>query len=111
MAVLYARNDNLLWVCEVTNGLTGAYITNATVTAQLYDNDGDTVGSQVSCAYTAGSVVVDGKTYAGGNYVGVVEEDAAITVGVPLVAHIEATATGDLVAHWEKPVTVMVRRT
>ena len=111
MAVIYAENDNLIWLLELHNDLTDAYITNATVTAQLYDNDGDTVGSPVSLAYAAGTATVGGKTYAGGNYVGTLEEDAAITAGTPYTAHVDATATGDLVAHWEVPITVMVRRT
>lgn len=68
---LALSSDNLLYVLGLTDNLTGSYVTNASVTASLYDPAGNLVaGSTITLAYVAGSMTVNGKSYADGNYRG-----------------------------------------
>lgn len=109
---LYLANDNILYLLEVKNELTDAYLNSATVTAQLKTKAGVNVGSPLTLTPlgSAVAVTVDGRTYPDGNYRVVVEEDTPFVAGIDYDYHIDVDAGSDLKAHWETP-TRAVKRT
>ncbi len=108
---IYVGNDGLLYLLELQNAASDAYINSATVTAQL-KLDGVDVGSPIVMAALGSSVAatVNGRTYVNGNYRGVIEEDVAIVEGRPYECHINVDAGSDLKGHWEVPVSAVTRR-
>jgi hypothetical protein len=98
--IIYIANDGILTLDELTNGSTGEYENDATVTAQLKDAAGTNVGTQLTLAYVAAS---------NGRYRATIEEDTDVDENTAYVYHIEADAGSDLKAHWEIPVTAMKR--
>lgn len=101
---VYVGNDHLLIVdglaIEAADGTSTYANTGTTVSAQLKDSDGDSIGSAITCTYVTAS---------NGRYVGNLEEDVAWVVGEQFIAHIDADAGSDRKAHWEIPLEVLVR--
>lgn len=77
---LYVSSDQYLWVLGLVDNTTGSYVTTATVSAQLSDITGD-IGSPISLAYQSGSQTVNGRTFAGGNYSGLLGHATDLTAG------------------------------
>src|SRR5574342_283951 len=99
---IYIANDNVLVMDGLKNVVTEAYVNSATVTAQLKTDTGTNVGGALTLAYVSPS---------NGRYRATIEEDLAVVEGTAYVFHIDADAGSDLKAHWEIPVTAIVRRT
>lgn len=96
--ILY-QNDNLIIIENLydpwaTAGA-GEYITTGTVTAQIKDTAGVNIGSAITMAYYSARGGV------GGHYwIGVIEEDAALTLNAEVDIDVTATASTDRVGRW-----------
>lgn len=108
---VFIDNDNIVYVLQLYNGYSSAYINSGTVTGQLKTSAGDNVGSALTFAAkgVGVDVVLGNKTYTDGNWYALLEEDADISEGTRYVMHIDADAGGDLKGHWEVPVQALVR--
>ena len=78
---LAVNTDNMIYLVNLTDLITGAAITGATVTAQIIQVPTGAVLATISLLYVAGSVVLNGVTYTGANYRG----QFAFGAGVALV--------------------------
>jgi hypothetical protein len=107
MAILYL-NDNLIEIKDMydpwaTAGA-GEYITTGTVSAQIKDTAGTNVGSAITMTYYAARGGVSGHWW-----VGIIEEDAALTVGTDYDVTVTATASTDRVGSWTQRHRVVTR--
>lgn len=80
---LYVSSDQFLWILGlIDNSQAGApYVTNATVTATIADRYGNAIGGTITLSYQSGSQTVNGNTYAGGNYRGVLPHTDPLAAG------------------------------
>lgn len=104
MDALFSQNDHVVELRKVKNEITGGYINDATVTAIIYDADGQEIQGQVwplTLSYVAAS---------NGTYRGIVESDVTVDVGDVLSLEITVTATGGLNAFFKIPLLVKDRR-
>lgn len=53
--IFHIDSDQHVTVTGLTDAATGAYVNNATISAQMYDEDGDEKGDAFSPSYTAES--------------------------------------------------------
>lgn len=104
----FVANTNILELLELRDGLTGAYINDASVAVTtIEDEDGNAVfplsGSPITMDYVASS---------DGNYRAVLDATLPLSAGVCYIAHIDADAGPDRIGHWEfrfKPLTRTTR--
>lgn len=99
--VIYCGNTTILELQELTNTLTDAAVTNATVTATIETAQGTDVTGQ-TFPLTLSHV-------AAGTYRGTIENDLAIVAGRTYTATIDATVSGVGVGHWETKIKAAER--
>jgi len=97
--ILYVDNDNAIRLDRLKNALTDAFVNNATVSAQLKNAAGASVGSAVTLTYVTAS---DGR------YQGAVE--SSVDISMVVLVTVTATTGGGLNASWDEAVTVVRRR-
>jgi len=100
--VLHIGNTTILELQDLTNSVTAAAVTNATVTVTLKDASGVDVVGQTWPA-TLSHV-------ANGTYRATIEDDITLTENRKYTAIIDATVSGVGVAHWETTVIPQVRQ-
>jgi hypothetical protein len=98
--VLYKKNEQKIQYIGLKDD-TGAYVNNATMTANMLDLQGNAITeiTNLNMAYVAAS---------NGNYEGVVAATFDPPAGVGYICIIEARVGGSLKKHIEKPVIVEV---
>ena len=103
--LIYIDNTNVIELTELTNSVTSAAITNATVTVSLYDSAGVLVTSQSSPNQI---FPLSMSHVAGGTYRAALIDGLVIVENRQYIAHIDANASGTI-GHWELPVRAKVR--
>lgn len=94
--MLYIDNENNIYLLGLTEESSGDLVTDASpVQVTLYESDGVTEISgeswPLAMSYFAGSKTIDGVTYPGGNYRGVLSDALVFDDDEKIVAHVEAT--------------------
>lgn len=102
---LYRLNDNLIELTGLTNGVTGAIISNATVGVTLTKSDGAPVAGDDGLEWP----VAMAATGTPGSYRAILEDGLVLTAGEVLIADVDVDAGGDLKAHWTLDVRVQDR--
>lgn len=111
---IYVGNDNMVVIKDLkdvwASSGAGAFITSGTVTAQLKDTtstpgNGTNIGSAITLSYYSARDGVSGNWW-----VGVIEEDAALSAETEVDVCVTATASSDRVGYWVKREPV-IRRT
>ena len=102
---LYLNNDNLLILDGLKDKTPGvdAYVNSATVTAELKDQDGNTVSG-------AGTIPMSYVSGSDGTYFGVVEDDVPLEKGALYTATIDVDAGSDKVAQFNPQLWARERR-
>ena len=101
MLIAYIDNGNVLTLSSLTNSITAAVDTGATVTVTLKDTSGTEVSGQ---SWPASVVHV-----AAGLYQTTLDAALVLQPNRTYKAHVDATGTGGEVGHWEIPVKAMIR--
>lgn len=99
--IIYLGNTSIIELQSLTNSVTDAAITNATVTARIVDNTGASVSGQ-TWPLTLTHV-------SAGTYRGTIENDIGISLDKIYTAIIDADVSGVGAARWEVPVTTADR--
>ena len=102
MDVIYIDTDNVLEIEELTNGLTGAAITDATVSVTLLDSDGAEIAGEswpVTMSYIVGTTAA---------YRATLTDSLTLTDRQEVTAHIVADAGDGLHREWQKPFTAVI---
>lgn len=94
--VIYIGNTTVIEVQDLTNSVTDAVITNATVTVTLTDSGGTQVAGQ-TWPLTLTHI-------AAGTYRATIENDISLVISRSYTATIDATVAGVGAAHWETAV-------
>jgi|SRR6185437_4069740 len=99
--MLFVASDNLIWLLGLVdnNQSPPAYVTSATVSAQVSTLDGTAIGSAVTMTYVAGSQTVSlpngqTQTSADGNYKGDLPNTVALVDGTTYYLTVTATSGG-----------------
>lgn len=100
-SVIYHSNDNVVSIASLTNGMTAAAVTGATVTLSLLTSAGASVTGATGITMVASS----GAT---STYRGTIPYSVSLTTGGSYTAKIVVTA-GSLHGQWEVPVTAVER--
>ena len=100
--VLHIGNTTIIELQELTNSVTAAAVTNATVTVTLKDATGTSVVGQTWPA-TLSHV-------AAGTYRATIEDDLTLTANRKYTAIVDASVAGVGVGHWEVAVIPQVRQ-
>lgn len=101
MLTLYIGNHNVVELQTLTNVVSGAADTAATVEMTLKDRNGSEVAGQVWPATLAHDT--------GGTYRATLDFDLSIKPRKTYIAEISVTGTGGERAYWEVPVQAMSR--
>lgn len=99
MLNLYVGNDNVLTITGLYDAVADTYVTTATVTFTI-TNDDATVITSGALSY------INGTT---GNYRGVIEDDVALVAGRGYTVTINVDAGSDLIATWTKHARAIAR--
>jgi len=102
--IVYRDNDNLITVTglrDISAG--GDYLNSASVTANLYDEDG-------SLVTPTGGITLSHVSGSDGDYEGVIQSSTSLAVGPNYRLEIDASQAG-VVAHWELEAEVVERQT
>lgn len=97
---IYVANDNLVQLFGLKDERTNAYVSGATVTAQLRDAAGVAVGGAITLTYVAGS---------NGDYAGVVPDTTALVAGDRYTAEITADNGADQRGFWTLALYALAR--
>jgi hypothetical protein len=100
--LIYRDNDNLIRVTGLRDiSASGDYLNAATVTANLYDDDGNLVSQSggITLSYVSGST---------GDYEGVLQSTESLTVGDEYKLEIDADE-GGAVGHWKVECEIVER--
>lgn len=107
MTIAYL-NDNLVVLKDLydpwASAGAGEYITTGTVTAQLKDTSDVNVGGAITMNYYAARGGITGHWW-----VGIIEEDATLTLGADYDVVVTATASGDRIGSWRQRHRVALR--
>lgn len=106
MDVIYRANTNVVEVPSLTNGLTDALVTGATVTCTIVDAAGTQVVGATGFSWPISLSAVSGAT---GSYYGVLPHTLTLAAGTVYYAQIAADAGVDLQGYWEVPVRAVTR--
>lgn len=101
MDVIYHSNDNTVSLASLTNGMTAAAVTGATVALNLLDSTGIGVTGATGITMVA-------STGSASTYRGTLPYSLSLTTGSTYTAKITATA-GSLHGQWEVPVRCVER--
>lgn len=105
---IYYQNDNLVVIKDMydpwASSGAGEYISSGTVTAQIKDTAGTNVGSAITMSYYSQRGGVTGHWW-----VGVIEEDVALTVDTDYDVVVSAAASSDRVGKWTQRHRVALR--
>lgn len=101
MNVIYHSNDNVVSLASLTNGMTAATVSGATVTLSLLTSTGAGVSGATGLSMTA-------TTGTPSTYRGTLPYSLSLTTGSTYTAKIVVTA-GALHGQWEVPVTIVER--
>ncbi len=102
--VAFVGNTNVLTLRGLMSALDKQYIVDADVEVTVKTAAGAAVSGQ---SWPAAMAYVDDSR---GDYRTLLEHDLAVTAGVKYVAHIDASAGGESIGHWEFEFTPKVRR-
>lgn len=97
---LYNGNDSILTLDGLQNGLSSAYINDATVSVTIVDVEGTTV---------AGPLTLDYVSSSDGDYRVTVPYDASFSSDMRYTAQVTANGGTGLVGYWEAPLFVVPR--
>ena len=101
MLQIFVGNTTILELQELTNTVSGAAVTTATVTATIETSQGTDIGGQ-TFPLTLSHV-------SAGTYRGTIENDLAIVAGRTYDVTIDATVAGVGVGHWDAKIKAMER--
>ena len=105
---IFYLNDNKIQIKDLYDAQAsagaGEYLTTGTATATIKDTAGATVVSGITLTYYAAQGGV-----AGHYWIGIIEEDAALTVGADYDVVVDFTGSTDRKAQWTKRERVMLR--
>lgn len=98
---IYIDNNNVIKLLSVTNSITGAADTGATVTVTLKDSAGENVSGQTWPATMAHA--------SGGTYRATLDADLVLQQNRKYTAHIGAIGSGGEIGHWELQLAAATR--
>ena len=106
MDVIYRSNTNVVEVPTLTNGLTDALVTGATVTCTIVDAAGTQVVGATGFSWPVTLSAASGAT---GTYRGVLPHTLTLSDSTTYYAEITADAGVNLYAFWRVPVRAVTR--
>ena len=106
MDVIYRANTNVVEVPSLTNGLTDALVTGATVTCTIVDAAGDAVAGASGFSWPISLAASTGAT---GTYYGVLPHTLTLSANTVYYAQISADAGVNLQGYWEVTVRAVTR--
>lgn len=112
--VLFILNDNILWLLNLKNGLTGVEIEGASPDVTTIRDKAGAAAEGLAfpiamTEYAAGAVTLpNGITYPGRNYYAILDKALTLVENRPYTAVVDVSV-GGLDGHWELPVTAAVR--
>jgi hypothetical protein len=104
--VIYRSNTNVVEVPSLTNGLTDALVSGATVTCTIVTATGAQVVGATGFAWPVSLSAASGAT---GTYRGVLPHTLTLADSTTYYAEITADAGTDLYAFWRVPVRAVTR--